>query len=156
MADISETLRLHSLWLKSAPEGVHADLRSADLRSADLRSADLRSANLRSANLFRADLSAADLSGADLHGADLFRADLHGADLREGLKAGRWVGSATRGDGYLFHMFETDAGEPFIFAGCRALLRSEYDAHIEREYPGTDKAAATRACLDYLAALKPL
>ena len=88
--------------------------------------------------------------------ANLSGANLRRADLREGLKAGRWLGTASRGDFYLFHMFETDSGEPFIFAGCRMMLLSEYHAHIAAEYPGTPKAEATLRCLDYLAALKPV
>ena len=88
--------------------------------------------------------------------ANLADAYLAGATLREGLKAGRFVGAASRGDSYVFYAFETDAGELIYFAGCRAFLRSEYEKHIEAEYPGTTKAEATRACLDYLANLKAL
>ena len=168
---LKETIRLHGLWLANDAAGARANLYGADLSGADLYGADLYGANLCGADLRGADLSGADLRGADLYGADLRGAnlrganlrgadlrgaDLRGADLREGLKAGRWIGTASRGDSYLFHMFETDSGEPFIFAGCRAMLRSEYDAHIAAEYPGTPKAEATLRCLDYLAALKPV
>ena len=123
---LKETIRLHGLWLTNDAAGA------------------------------RANLSGANLSGANLSGANLSGANLRRADLREGLKAGRWLGTASRGDFYLFHMFETDSGEPFIFAGCRMMLLSEYHAHIAAEYPGTPKAEATLRCLDYLAALKPV
>ena len=158
---LKETIRLHGLWLANDAAGARANLYVAVLSGADLYGADLYGANLcgadlRGADLYGADLRGADLYGADLRGANLRGANLRGADLREGLKAGRWIGTASRGDSYLFHMFETDSGEPFIFAGCRAMLRSEYDAHIAAEYPGTPKAEATLRCLDYLAALKPV
>ena len=85
--DLSEVLRLHSLWLKSDPDGRRADLRGADLRGADLsdavlHDADLRRADLRGAVLRGADLSGAVLSGAVLRGADLRYADLSDAVLR--------------------------------------------------------------------------
>ncbi|MDI3492002.1 MAG: hypothetical protein PWP11_3279 [Thauera sp.] len=142
-----------------------ADLREADLRGANLRRASLRRANLREANLSWADLREANLSWADLRGADLRGANLSWANLREanlswanlseGLTLMRCVGHASRGDQYAFYAFESSLGEPFIFAGCRAMLRSEYDAHIEETYPDTSKAEATRACLDYLCGLRP-
>jgi uncharacterized protein YjbI with pentapeptide repeats len=165
---LAEVLRLHSLWLSGKTDGIRADLSRANLSRADLSGADLSRADLSEANLSRADLSGADLSGADLiranlsgaylsganlSGANLREAYLRGAYLRENLKAGRYVGCASRGDQYTFYAFETDAGELFYLAGCRAMLRSEYEAHIEREYPATPKAAKTRACLDYLASL---
>lgn len=87
--------------------------------------------------------------------ANLRWADLRGAKLREGLTLARCAGYASRGDRFTFYAFESSSGEPFIFAGCRAMLRSEYDEHIENNYPGTAKAEATRACLDYLCSLRP-
>ena len=152
---LKETIRLHGLWLAEDAAGARANLQGANLYGADLRGADLSGANLRGANLYGANLYGADLRRANLSGANLSGADLRRADLREGLKAGRWLGTASRGDFYLFHMFETDSGEPFIFAGCRMMLLSEYHAHIAAEYPGTPKAEATLRCLDYLAAPKP-
>ena len=146
-----------------------ADLRGANLRGADLRGADLRRADLSGANLSEADLRRADLSGADLRGANLSRADLSGADLRganlsradlsgavvrQDLTLGRNIGHASRGDEYTFYAFESSADEPFIFAGCRAMLRSEYEAHIKKKYPTTAKAEATRACLEYVCSLR--
>ena len=101
-----------------------------------------------------ANLSGANLRGADLSGADLIGADLSGATIRHGLTLGRNIGHATRGDQYTFYAFESSAGEPFVFAGCRAMLRSEYESHIEAEYPNSNKAWATRSCLDYLCNLK--
>ena len=89
--------------------------------------------------------------------ANLSRANLRGAIIKEGLTAKRWVGSATRGlDSYVFHAIETDHGsdELFFYAGCRAFTRSEFNAHIEQEYPETDKARKTMACLDYLESLR--
>ena len=84
--NISETLRLHTLWLAGDPAGVRANLRDANLRGANLRGADLSGANLRGANLSCANLSCANLSrailsDADLRGANLSRANLRGADL---------------------------------------------------------------------------
>ncbi len=133
-----------------------ANLAGAYLAGAYLADANLVGAYLVGANLAGAYLAGANLVGANLVGANLADANLAGATLREGLKAGRYIGGCSRGDYYVFYAFETDAGEPFYFAGCRAFLRSEFEAHIEAGYPGTAKAAATRACLDYLANLKPL
>ena len=125
--DISAILASHALWLSSAhQEGT------------------------------RADLTRADLTGADLTCADLTRANLTGATIRPGLTLGRNIGQATRGDSYVFNAFETDSGELFFFAGCRSFLHSEFDSHIAANYPSSDKARATIACLDYLAALRPL
>ena len=104
----------------------------------------LRSEGGARANLYEADLSEANLRWADLSGAT----------VREGLTLGRNIGHASRGDQYTFYAFESSADEPFIFAGCRAMLRSEYEAHIEKEYPNTAKAKATRACLDYVCGLR--
>jgi hypothetical protein len=81
--NISETLRLHSLWLAGDPAGVRADLSDADLRYAILSGADLRDADLRGADLSDADLRYAILSGADLRGADLRGAILSGAILSD-------------------------------------------------------------------------
>ena len=93
---------------------------------------------------------------ADLTWADLTGANLTGATIRPGLTLGGNIGQATRGDSYVFNAFETGSGELFFFAGCRAFLCSEFDSHIAANYPNSDKARATIACLDYLAALRPL
>ena len=161
--DLTATLARHAAWL-NGDSGARAYLRGADLSGAnlsranlsgaDLSGADLSGADLSRADLSRADLSRADLSDADLSDADLSRAYLRDADLRGGLKAGRLIGQATRGiDSYVFTALETDSGETFIFAGCRAFLRSEFIAHIAASYPDTAKARRTMACLDYLEAL---
>ena len=60
-SEITELLRLHSLWLKDSHEGVRA--------------------NLGGANLVRANLGGANLDGANLGGASLYRANLDGANL---------------------------------------------------------------------------
>jgi hypothetical protein len=79
--NISETLRLHKLWLAGDPAGVRAILSGADLSGANLSGANLSGANLRFADLSSANLSSADLSSADLHFADLSGANLRFADL---------------------------------------------------------------------------
>jgi len=48
--NISETLRLHTLWLAGDPAGVRANLSGANLYGANLYGADLCSANLHGAN----------------------------------------------------------------------------------------------------------
>ena len=82
-ATLTETLRLHSLWLADAPGGQRANLRDADLRDADLRGTNLSDANLAGANLRGADLRGADLRGADLSDANLRGAALRGANLTD-------------------------------------------------------------------------
>ena len=99
MENITETLRLHKLWLEGAGGGIKADLTGADLRGADLRGANLAVARLTEANLGGADLRGADLAvarlteanlgGADLSEADLRRANLSGANLSKADL--RWV-----------------------------------------------------------------
>ena len=151
---------LHCAYLRGAIL-TGADLRGAILTGANLRYADLTGANLRGAYLHGADLTGANLRGADLTGADLrgailTGADLRGADLRDGIKAKRLVGLATRGiDSYVFHCIETDSDSDrfYYIAGCRSFTRAEFERHIESEYPGTEKASKTRACLDYLESL---
>jgi hypothetical protein len=114
----------------------------------------IRAAVKSGADLSRADLSRADLSRADLSGANLSRADLSGADLSRanlfGEKITRWITSATRSDGYVFHAFEMEAGGVKIQAGCRWFSPVEFRAHIAREYPGTDKAKETGRLLDLI------
>jgi hypothetical protein len=80
-AILTETLRLHSLWLADAPGGQRADLTHANLAGANLRDANLSDANLRGANLTRANLSGANLSGANLSDANLSGANLSDANL---------------------------------------------------------------------------
>ena len=126
----------------------------ANLRRANLSGVNLSGANLSGADLRWADLSGGDLSEAIVRGAIVRGADLSGAIVREGLTLGRNIGHASRGDGYTFYAFESSADEPFIIAGCRAMLRSEYEAHIKKEYPNTAKAKATRACLEYVCGLR--
>ena len=155
---IEKILADHAAWLRGRG-GLRANLRRADLRWANLSGADLseaivRGAIVREANLSGADLRWADLSGANLRWAIVRGADLSGAIVREGLTLGRNIGHASRGDGYTFYAFESSADEPFIIAGCRAMLRSEYEAHIKKEYPNTAKAKATRACLEYVCGLR--
>ena len=79
--NISETLRLHELWLANDSTGIRANLSGANLSGANLYSANLSSANLCGANLSDADLSGANLSGAILCGADLSGVNLSGAIL---------------------------------------------------------------------------
>lgn len=70
-SDLTETLRLHALWLSGDPDGQRADLRGCALRGCALRGADLRGVDLRGCDLSTADLSNVDLNGADLRGCDL-------------------------------------------------------------------------------------
>jgi len=81
MSTITETLRLHAMWLNNEHGGVRADLSWADLSGADLSGADLSGATLYGANLSWANLSGADLSLVTLYGANLSWATLSGADL---------------------------------------------------------------------------
>jgi hypothetical protein len=81
--NISQTLRLHTLWLAGDPAGVRANLIDANLSDANLNSANLSGANLSYANLRDANLSYANLSYAILSYADLRDADLSGANLRD-------------------------------------------------------------------------
>ena len=145
---IEKILADHAAWLRGRG-GLRANLRRADLSGVNLSGADLRWADLSGA-----DLSEAIVRGADLRWAIVRGADLSGAIVREGLTLGRNIGHASRGDGYTFYAFESSADEPFIIAGCRAMLRSEYEAHIKKEYPNTAKAKATRACLEYVCGLR--
>lgn len=79
--ELSETLRLHSLWMSGESEGVRADLQGANLTRANLQEADLTYANLEGANLKVANLEEADLTCANLTNANLTRANLTRADL---------------------------------------------------------------------------
>ena len=47
-ANLTETLRVHALWLAGDPPGTRADLRGANLRGANLRGANLRHCGQRS------------------------------------------------------------------------------------------------------------
>ena len=92
-------------------------------------------------------LRRADLGGADLSRADLSRANLGGADL-SGTKIKQLLARAGRLDGYEFFAFETDQGL-IVRAGCRQFTIAEYRAHVEAQYPGTDKARETSDILDF-------
>ncbi|WNV48047.1 pentapeptide repeat family protein [Caulobacter phage GB2A] len=143
-----------------------ANLSGANLSGADLRSADLSGANLSGADLSGADLSGANLSGADLSGADLSGADLSGADLSGAFFKGdkdsseavaeRWLGSATRSDGYEFVMLSSSDWPEIIRAGCRTFTLEQFRAHVAAEYPDTPKAAETLSILAYLETRKTL
>ena len=123
----------------------------ANLRGAYLSNANLSGAYLRGAYLSNADLSGAVLRDADLSGAVLRGADLRGAVLSDA-KVIRLVARLTRiNDPYEFFAFETDKGL-IIRAGCRTMSLADYRAHIERQYPGTDKAEETTAILDFIEA----
>jgi hypothetical protein len=80
--NISETLRLHTLWLAGDPAGVRANLSYANLHGANLHGANLHGANLNGANLRGANLRGAILNGAILSRANLSYANLRGANLR--------------------------------------------------------------------------
>lgn len=43
-AELNEIVRLHGMWLRAEPGGVHADLSGANLSGADLRGANLSGA----------------------------------------------------------------------------------------------------------------
>ena len=89
--NLSETLRLHDLWLIGDPAGNRAELYGANLSGANLSGAilsgailygaDLSGAILSGANLYGANLSGAILYGANLSGAILYGANLYGANL---------------------------------------------------------------------------
>jgi hypothetical protein len=81
--NISETLRLHMLWLAGDPDGVRANLSGANLRRANLSDAILSDANLRRANLSDANLSDANLRRANLGDAILSDANLRRANLSD-------------------------------------------------------------------------
>ena len=85
-ADISETLRLHALWLRADPAGKRADLTDANLTGADLTDANLALAVLTGADLARAVLTGADLTLAVLTGAKLAGANLARATMLDGRK----------------------------------------------------------------------
>jgi uncharacterized protein YjbI with pentapeptide repeats len=79
--NISETLRLHELWLANDSTGIRANLSGANLSGANLSDANLSDADLSSANLSGANLCGANLCGANLSGANLSDANLSDADL---------------------------------------------------------------------------
>jgi len=143
-ANLTETLRVHALWLAGDPPGTRADLRGANLSDANLRGAnlsdaDLSGANLRGANLFDADLSGANLRGADLSGANLRGADLRGANLRH---------CGQRSDGYVF-LVRHEAGEVFVTAGCRRFGLAEARAHWTATRGGTPLGDESLALVDH-------
>jgi hypothetical protein len=114
-----------------------ADLSGADLLGANLSGANLSGAYLLGANLLGANLFGADLSGAYLSGANLSRADLLGANLSGGCVAtGAPARSASRRDGYEFHLWPTDKGWR-IGAGCRWFTPDEAWRHWEATRAGT-------------------
>jgi hypothetical protein len=80
-AQLTETLRLHNLWLVGDTLGAKANLAGANLIGADLAGANLTRANLTRANLAGANLIGADLAGANLTRANLTRANLYNANL---------------------------------------------------------------------------
>jgi len=86
--NISETLRLHELWLADDSTGIRADLRYANLSGADLRDANLRKAILTGANLYDANLTDANLSYANLYGCNLTGANLYDANLTDAILSG--------------------------------------------------------------------
>ena len=143
-----------------------ASLAGASLAGANLDGAYLARANLDGANLDGANLDGASLAGANLAGAYLARASLDGASLAGAYLAGAYLDGAKirdavvsrllayagRMDGYVFYAFQLQEGHPKIMAGCRWFTFPEFRAHIEAEYPDTDKATETGQILDFLQA----
>ena len=82
LAELSETLRLHKLWLEGKDEGVQANLSGVNLSGANLSWVNLFGATLYGADLSGADLSGATLTWATLTWAKLTGANLSGANLR--------------------------------------------------------------------------
>ena len=90
-------------------------------------------------------------AGADLAGANLAGAHLTGA-LIEGEPITRIFARVQReADPYTFMGVALASGGYKIAAGCRWFTDAEFRAHVEAEYPGTDKADETLAILDYIA-----
>lgn len=132
-----------------------SDLSEANLIRADLRGADLRECRLYNTTLRGAQLAQADLTGATLGHTDLFLADLRGA--RHGNSRGgddiiqRCITSADRGD-YEFYLFRIEGGGHRVKAGCQWMSLAAYHAHVNDEYPDTERAHATIAILNYFEA----
>jgi hypothetical protein len=99
--ELTEVLRLHTLWLEKEPGGVHANLQGANLWFADLRGANLRDANLYNANL----------QGANLRGV-------------VGYVCGGWDSR-----GHHFRGNLQDDGTVRITAGCRKFSLEEAREH---------------------------
>lgn len=132
-------------FTENGNDGISEDAGFLDLAPEALERIKSDCADFQIANA--ADLSEADLGGADLSRADLSRANLGGADL-SGTKIKQLLARAGRLDGYEFFAFETDQGL-IVRAGCRQFTIAEYRAHVEAQYPGTDKARETSDILDF-------
>ena len=134
--DDAETLR--EVVERAVAQRVY--LSGANLSSADLSGANLSGAYLSGANLSRAYLSGANLSGANLSGANLSSANLSGANLPSAYMSGANLSGAylsgaiyrsirigargllktcSRSDGYDFHLWHCEDGNPRVDAGCR-------------------------------------
>ena len=84
-------------------------------------------------------------------GANLRGAILSGANIKNDTVS-CLLAYAGRMDGYVFYAFELQDSPPKIMAGCRWFTFPAFRAHIESEYPGTDKATETGQILDFLQA----
>ena len=130
---ITETLRLHKMWLRDKESGKRANLYGANLSSANLYGA-----NLSGANLYGANLSSADLYGANLYGADMY-----------GAKGIIRVGPAS--DGYEFYAVQRD-GVVWIKAGCRWFAAADARAHWTKTRGDTLLGAERLRFVDFLEA----
>lgn len=120
---ITETLRLHKMWLRGEDGGKRADLSGANL-------------------------SGANLSGADLYGANLSRANLSRANLY-GAKGIIRVGPAS--DGYEFFAVQRD-GAVWIKAGCRWFAAADARAHWKETRADTPLGRERLRFVDFLEA----
>lgn len=91
-----------------------------------------------------------------LVGANLSMANLSGTNLRwatiNGEILDRLLARATRLDGHEFFLFALEDGSPKIKAGCRWMTIGDYRAHVDKEYPDTDKSKETLDILNFFEA----
>ena len=148
----SRSIKLGLAVQAAVKVGAHlyeANLDGAKLDGSNLAGANLYAASLVGSNLYGSDLAGASLNGANLNEANLVRAKLYG--VKWGFV--RPIAIAARmADPYQFTIWRSLWGGHAVKAGCHLFSLSEYRAHVERKYPGTEKAAETLAILDYLEA----
>jgi Pentapeptide repeats (8 copies) len=112
--ELTEVLRLHSMWLVDPTTGKRAYLAGANLAGADLADANLAGAYLAGADLAGAYLAGAYLAGANLAGADLADANLAGAYLADANLAGAYLAGADLADANGLMNPPTDLQTPYV------------------------------------------
>ena len=138
--ELTEILRLHSLWMRRDDAGERADLRGLDIRFASLVGARLDGARLDGTNLCVAVLCGASISGASLSGANFSDAYLDGVDF-DGANLQGCIGNMRELKTIQVERYCVSYTSEIIQIGCENHTIEEWRSFSDDEIAGMDIGA---------------